>query len=269
MKTVIIYNKSKDIDGTSIRKLTGFLDNIKVQYEIILLDAVENSIDMSNTDLIITLGGDGTVIHGCQYALEYDIPIMGINIGNLGFLTQLNIHNLNLLTKIFTKDYNLELRSVLEVKYKTKNNEYTTHYAINDIVIARGEVICLVDLELYCNDFIVSKYRVDGLILATPTGSTAYSLSAGGPIVDQSLNSITITPICSHSLKSRPIVFGCDKILKIISISNLKLNISIDGIYIKDIYIKDFIEVYTSSKKCKFINLHERNFLKIFDYPIG
>ena len=260
MNIIIIYNNSKDVDSKNLNLLLSFLNSKKIKYIInpnILLK--ENN----NCHLIIALGGDGTVMHGCKYALQYNIPIIGINIGKLGFLTQLNMGNLNLLERLFNKDYIVDERIIIEATLK--GNKY---YAINDVVIARSEFVRLVDLDLYCNNQKVLPYRADGLIIATPTGSTAYSLAAGGPIVEYSVAGIVVTPISSHSLNARSIIFNKDKCLKVISKSNFSLKVSIDGNVITDIGEDDIVEIKVPNKTCKFINLSAMHYLKIFDVPI-
>lgn len=260
MNVIIIYNKFKDFNGESLHALLHFLNSKKIKYIINPDILLENNCDC---DLIITLGGDGTVMHGCRYALKYNIPIVGINIGKLGFLTQLDIANLNILEKLFNDSYNVDERIVIEAKI-----DGSTYYAINDVVVARSEFVRLVDLDLYCNNQKVLHYRADGLIVATPTGSTAYSLAAGGPIVEYSVAGMVVTPISSHSLSARSIIFNKDKCLKIISKSNFNLKVSIDGNVIKDIGKNDIVKIKVSDTTCKFINFNARNYLKIFDIPI-
>lgn len=268
MNIIIIYNKLKDINGQNLKQLLLFLNKENINFVIDssyknINDKVNIQYDTNEYNLVITLGGDGTVMNGCKYALRYNIPIIGINIGHLGFLTQIDINNIKILKKFFSGNYITEERSIIE---STINNKI--YYAINDIVVARSEVIKLANLDLYCNFQKVSSYRADGLIVSTPTGSTAYSLAAGGPIVDLSINGLVFTPISSHSLKDRPIIFGKDKHLKIVSKSDFKLNISIDGDMIQQISKNEEVNIKVSNKTCKFINLDDRNYLKIFDNPI-
>ncbi|MBP0979150.1 MAG: NAD(+)/NADH kinase [Oscillospiraceae bacterium] len=267
MEILVIYNKLKDPSGEYLKYLLDFLDKKNLNYVIDCnynYKNIDKEIDYINKnnlyDLIITLGGDGTVMHGCKHALKYGCPIVGINTGTLGFLTQLDIKNIDFLDNFFLKNYKLENRSVIEVKINSKK-----YFAINDIVIARSDIIKLSDFDLYCNSKKVLSYRSDGLIVATPTGSTAYSLAAGGPIVDSSLKSLILTPISSHSLKSRPIIFNFDKKLKIVSRSFNKTKISIDGNIIKELTKDEFIDIKISNLTYKFVNFDDKNYLKIFN----
>lgn len=163
-------------------------------------------------DLVIAIGGDGTVFHCAYEAMKANKPILGINSGRLGFLSQLESADLEPLNKLIKGDYTIEHRMVLRVIIHANNQNYT-HYAINDVVLSRYHLGRIIDLEVHCDDQFVSLYRADGLIFSTPTGSTAYSLSAGGPIIDPNVQSIIMTPICPHSLYNRSIVFGSDKLL--------------------------------------------------------
>lgn len=280
MNILIIYNKIKDPDERFLRTLLFFLDKKNINY-IINYDYknIDKEINYNlnkktnKFNLIITLGGDGTVIHGCKFALKYNIPILGINTGYLGFLTQLDIKNINLLEqldKLIYQEYQTEKRAVLEININSNDNldfpkNSEKYYAINDVVVARSDIIKLADFDLYCNFKKVLSYRADGLIVSTPTGSTAYSLAAGGPIVDTSLDSLILTPISSHSLKSRPIIFNSDKILKIISKSKFKTKISIDGNIIKDLKKDESVDIKISNLTYKFVNLDSQNYLKIFN----
>ena len=271
MKIKIIYNKDKDLDGEKIKKIIKFLKNKEIYYEIeskyndFNKKSDENNEKNNNYELILALGGDGTVMHGCKYALIYDVPIIGVNTGKLGFLTQIDINEISQLNNFFDGKYEIDERTVFEVTLSSGKEKY---YAINDVVISRKESVKLINIDLYCNLQKVLSYRADGLIISTPTGSTAYSLAAGGPIVDVSLNGLIITPISSHSLAARPIIFDGDKEIKIVAKSENKQLISIDGNVINEIKKDEEVKIKVSNKKYKFVNLNDRFHLKIFDKPI-
>lgn len=269
MNILIIYNRTKDVNREKLKILIGLLKQEKINYVINSnYENMDEQInlyckDSASYDLIISLGGDGTVMHGCQYALKYSAPIVGINIGKLGFLTQIDINDIYILKNFFSKKYKIDERVVLEV-----NINNNTYYAINDLVVARGKFVKLINLNLYCNNQKVCKYRADGMIIATPTGSTAYSLAAGGPIVDATIKGMIVTPISSHSLKDRSIIFDKDKKLSVESLSDDSLMISCDGNIVDEIQRNDKVYVKISNKICKFINFDTRYYLKIFDNPI-
>ena len=298
---LIIYNKSKDPDGKNLEKFLMFLkkmnlDNnynlnyvINSDYQEMSNDFAfgleqtnlkQNNFEQKKFDLVLTLGGDGTVMHGCNYAMRHGIPIIGVNIGNLGFLTQVSIQNIEELSTVFEDDFyfkqnnfeekdfeekkfEIEERAVFEV-FIDNQKDNQKYFAINDVVV-RNEEIRLADIDLICDFQKVFSYRADGVIVSTPTGSTAYSLAAGGPIVDSSLEAILVTPISSHSLKIRPIIFGKNKNLQIISKSDCDLKVSVDGRVVGILKKNQSVNIKISKKVCKFVNLDMKNYLKIFD----
>lgn len=201
MKIGIYTNSSKDINFEITSKLIslGILENIDI----------ESVIPNKKYDYIISLGGDGTLLN---IAKKYiDTPIMGINTGNLGYLTISGKDNLHdLLKKIKSNDFEIEERNL--IKGIVCNQDIV---ALNDIVINRGNYAKMIDTNLYVDGKFVDCYRGDGLIISTSTGSTAYSLSAGGPIVEPNLDVILITPICSHSIKQRPIVISINRNIEV------------------------------------------------------
>jgi NAD+ kinase len=168
--------------------------------------------DMLSCDLIIVIGGDGTMLHVASHFINAKIPILGINQGRLGFLTDLHPVNLTEQLKgILQGQYILDERFLLELSIRdVSGNLVVTEQVINDVVIHSGDKLKLMDFELYVDDRFVYQQRADGLILATPTGSTAYALSAGGSIVDTKINAINIVPICPHNLSSRPMMVDGD-----------------------------------------------------------
>ena len=164
-------------------------------------------------DVLIAIGGDGTIIHSSHYAVKYDKPILGINAGRLGFLAGLEKQELELLHNLISGNYTIDKRMMLCVKHY-ENGEFIDEYTcLNDLIIAHGDSLRLCEIEAYSEGRLVNTYLADGLIAATPTGSTAYSLSAGGPVVDTSIESIILTPVCSHSLFARSMIFRPDTVI--------------------------------------------------------
>ena len=158
----------------------------------------------SPPDLILSFGGDGTLLLGARYAIQYDIPLLGINLGTVGFLTEEDPERIEpALEAIVRGDYQTEERSLLQV---TRLQTGETYYALNDAVITRGGYARLIRVDAYVNGREFGKFTADGIITATPTGSTGYSLSAGGPIVEPCMNCMLITPVCVHSMQHCPCV---------------------------------------------------------------
>lgn len=158
-------------------------------------------------DIVVALGGDGTILHVTRQAAFAGKPVLGVNTGRLGFMAGIEANETECLQQLFTGQYRIEDRMMLEIRMMNSDIPY---YALNDAVISNGVVSKIIDVSLCCNGKFINDYRADGLIVSTPTGSTAYSLSAGGPIIDPGLESIGITPICPHSLISRTILFTPD-----------------------------------------------------------
>jgi NAD+ kinase len=221
-------------------------------------------------DIIITLGGDGTIIHCARSAALAQKPILGINVGRLGFIAGLETNEMECLEKLRRGDYTVEDRMMLEIRIDREESP-KVFTAFNDAVVARGTLSRILDFKVRLNDTKVCDYRADGLIISTPTGSTAYSLSAGGPIIDPQMNCILLAPICSHSLLSRPVVFGPDAKLSVQAHSDYESEIilTIDG----EIFLKipdcTKIDFSRSSSTVKILKLKNNNFYEIVTDKFG
>jgi NAD+ kinase len=161
----------------------------------------------AKADLIISLGGDGTLLNIAPLVERPEVPILGVNMGGLGFITEVAVDELEaVLTKTLEGDYEVEKRMTLEIRVSGKNRRSHKFRVLNDAVITKGARSRIIDLETYVGDDYLCTYRADGLIISTPTGSTAYSLAAAGPILEPTLGAIVLAPICPHTLTNRPIV---------------------------------------------------------------
>lgn len=161
----------------------------------------------ANADLIVSLGGDGTLLNIAPLVERPDVPILGVNLGGLGFITEVAVDELEaVLTKTLDGDYEVENRMTLEIRVTTRRRSRHKFRVLNDAVIAKGARSRIIDLETYVGDDYLCTYRADGLIISTPTGSTAYALATGGPILEPTLGAIVLAPICPHMLTHRPIV---------------------------------------------------------------
>ena len=174
----------------------------------------------ASCDVIVSLGGDGTLLSTARTVGAHGTPILGINLGSLGFLTQLTPIDIDeTLNAVMNGDYKLEKRMVAEVITEA-GPEMEFPYALNDVVVDRGSVSRIINLDLYANDYFVCSYAADGLIISTPTGSTAYSLAVGGPIINPLMDAFIISPISPFSLTVRPIIFSADDEIRIIARSS-------------------------------------------------
>lgn len=217
---------------------------------------------VKDCDLIITVGGDGTLLSTKSFALRYNKDILGINVGRLGFLTAIEGNQLQSLCDFFEHRENFEIKKHRLLKAKVNNGRY--QYCLNDIVIAKHMFSNTISSQIFCNDTKIANFICDSLIIATSTGSTAYSLSAGGPIIDPALECILTTPICPHSLSARTIVFSADKILNPKINPNLCVNenmfLTIDGQKAVEINANDVITVKKSSLYANFLMPKDKTF---------
>lgn len=222
MKVTIMPNFTRENAHDVTVNLCAALENLKIEYDFYgdfskynVEFKGENSID-PDSELIIAIGGDGTMMRAAKSALSLDVPVLGVNAGKLAYLMSIENDDMGLLDKLLTKNYTLEERCVLKLTiYDNSGVSVFNDYCINDVVFARGTEIKTASFDFLCDDRFVNRYTADGLIFSTPTGSTAYNLSAGGPIVDPRVESILLTPICPHSLEERTILFSSNSVLKV------------------------------------------------------
>lgn len=214
-------------------------------------------------DAIIVLGGDGSLLEAARRAAPQGKPLLGINMGRIGFMSELEITDLQKLKHLFSGEYRLDSRAMMHVCVKTANGGTRAEtFALNDAVISNGSVARIIDLELYEGGEKVTAYRADGVIVSTPTGSTAYSMSAGGPIIDPMLGCFCVTPICSHALNARPVVFRDDVSLEIKNVCQREkmLYLTVDGRVNFEIYRGDSVVVTRSPIKATFIRFEKSGF---------
>ena len=214
----------------------------------------------SAPDLIITFGGDGTLLIGARYAMQYDIPLLGINLGTVGFLTEEDPEHLeDALETIIEGRYQIESRHLLHIINPRSGNEF---YALNDAVITRGGYARLIRVDAYVNKKEYGTFTADGIIVATPTGSTGYSLSAGGPIVEPEMNCMIITPVCSHSMQHCPCIVSenADIRLHLNPDREQTAELQIDGQSMESLKAGDEIHVTGTEKKIRLIRIHPYDF---------
>lgn len=218
-KFCIITNRDKDENMEITQRIVEYMK--KNKKECIVLKGLEPvghnhrftdiSLLSEDTECVIVLGGDGTIIQAAHDLVGKDIPILGINLGTLGFLAEIEKHNLFLaLDKLFAKNYKLENRLMLDGTISRNGEALYQGYSLNDIVITRSGFSRIICVSIYVNDELVDSYRGDGVIISTPTGSTGYNLSSGGPVVKPETKLMLITPICAHSLNARTIIVAAE-----------------------------------------------------------
>ena len=171
---------------------------------------------LEQADVILTIGGDGTILHEANLSLRYAKPILGINLGRCGFLATCEVSEMEAkLSAVARGEFSVDNRMLLYVR--VLGHDGWEGHALNDVVVTKGRLQQAIDFSIYCDDILVEHYRGDGVIVATPTGSTAYSLAAGGPILDAAADVLVLTPVCAHNVHAAPLVFAADRHLKIIA----------------------------------------------------
>ena len=213
-------------------------------------------------ELIIVLGGDGTIMDAACKATLRETPVLGINLGRLGYLAELEMSDLELLDRVMNGNYTIDKRAMLKAEIIGKNRDPQYAYALNEAVISNGSIARIIDLQLSEGGRVVNTYRADGLIVCTPTGSTAYSMSAGGPIADPRLNCFCVTPICPHMMNARPILFPDDVELEVKNICKREkaLYLTLDGRNNYELFKGDCVKISKSERFASIIHVKDRSF---------
>ena len=220
---------------------------------------------MKDADFAIAIGGDGTFLKAAALAAKERVAILGINLGHTGFLTEVEPGELQLLRRLFEGDYATEQRMMLQASVRRGGRTHFRGLALNDVVFHRGMVSRLLTMQVLCNGGFISTIRGDGLTISTPTGSTGYSLSAGGPIIDPKTSCITMVPVCSHSLASRTIIFnGASKLTITPEMEDGRdAYLSLDGAASFLLLQGDVVMVSKASEYVKVVRLKPDNFYEI------
>ena len=227
--------------------------------------ANENGELTADVDLIVVLGGDGTMLGAARLVGMRQVPVLGVNFGWLGYLTEFTLNELyTALDDIREGRLSAEQRMLLDVRLERRGEIIATHRALNDAVIHKSEPARMVEFECLINGMFVNSFRADGMIVATPTGSTAYSLSAGGPVVHPSMSAILLTPICPHMLSNRPVVVAGDSVVEIVFIrASDGLMVTIDGQLGEALEPQDRITLCRSQTTFKIVRPANRNYFEV------
>ncbi len=275
-KIVLISSRKKNIPEAALRSVVTKLSELGCAVYVSGNDyyPVYVGLDISvcsdadalfeDAFLVVVMGGDGSIIKAARFASCRGIPIVGINFGRLGFLAELEISELDLLDRIVNGNYKTEERMMLDVEIVRKGEVNKIKYpCLNEAVLSNGPISRLTGFDLFCDGDFVSHYDADGIIISTPTGSSAYSLSAGGPLVYQTMECVIATPICPHSFSLRPIVFTGESCLEIRNAScrKNKMFITVDGRDNTEIFTGDIIKIRKSEYKTKLVRVKNAGFV--------
>lgn len=228
--------------------------------EIVKEDALARSVD-----LILVLGGDGTMIATARMIGDTEVPVLGVNYGGLGYLAEFRIEELfSALEGILAGNYKLERRVMLAVELRRGEELVTSNRVLNDVVMNKSALARIIEIETYLNDQFVNSFRADGLIVSTPTGSTAYNLSAGGPVIYPSMNAVVITPICPFTLSNRPIVVPDDSVIEVrLMTGNEDVALTLDGQVGFPLQAGDRVIIRKSSTTFNLVQPANRNYFDV------
>ena len=279
MKNVILTpNPYRDKNFQTVRNAMQILKETGIQTKLCLPFEVDRTYDLPrdlhfsklerelpNADLVICFGGDGTILHMAKAATRKGIPILGVNIGTMGFMAELESSELDKLALLARGEYTLDSRMMLDVTVQRDRDIIFHDICLNDVVITKGSVARIVHLSVECDGVQAMECGGDGIIVSTPTGSTAYNLSAGGPIVEPEAKNIIITPICAHDVSSKSIVASDKRVIRVRMVHNARRNafLSVDGGKSLRLSMGDVATVKKSNMETKLVRLKDRSFFDV------
>lgn len=267
MKHFLIYtNRHKDKDMATTDRIRAYLEERGQRVSVKL---EESDWEETEADCMIVLGGDGTVLRAARETVKMNIPIIGVNLGTLGYMTEIELTNLEeSLERLIAGDYEKESRMMLNGKAYLGDGRTEEGWALNDIVISRSGSLQIIRFNIYVNGQFLNDYSADGMIVTTPTGSTGYNLSAGGPLIEPGARLIMLTPICPHTLNQRSIILSSEDVIEIeIPGGNEEkiqtVEASFDGSHTVPLSSGDRLRIVKSEKMTEFIQLNQVSFLEV------
>ena len=279
MKNVILTpNPYRDKNFQTVRNAIQILKDAGINPRLCLPFEVDRSYDLPkdlrfsrldrelpNAEMVICFGGDGTILHMAKAATRRGIPILGVNIGTMGFMAELESTELDKLTQIVDGNYTLDSRMMLDVVIQRDRDIIFHDICLNDVVVTKGAIARIVHLEVKCDGVRAMESGGDGVIISTPTGSTAYNFSAGGPIVEPEAKNIIITPICAHEVGSRCIVASDKRVVTVEMVQNARRNayLSVDGGRAMRLNMGDVAVIKKSHLETKLVRLKDRSFYDV------
>ena len=281
MKNVILAtNPYRDKNFQTVREAMRILKDAGVQAKVCLPFEVDRSFELpkdirfcrldrelNNADMVICFGGDGTILHMAKATARKGIPILGVNIGTMGFMAELESTEMDRLAKIANDDYTLDTRMMLDVTVQRDRDIIYHDICLNDVAITKGSVGRIVHLNVKCDGVTAMECGGDGIVISTPTGSTAYNLSAGGPIVEPDARNIIITPVCAHDMITRSMVMSQRRHVTVQMVQNVRRNafISVDGGKAIRMNMGDVATIKNSNFETKLVRLNDRSFYEVLN----
>lgn len=277
-KIILTPNPYRDKDFQTVREAAEILRNADMDVKICLPFEVDRSFqlprdmrlhrldrELPGSAGVVCFGGDGTILHMAKAATRHGVPVLGVNIGTMGFMAELESTELHMLAMLANNEYTVDKRMMLDVTVHRDRDIIFHDIGLNDAVITKGAIARVVHLGVKCDGVVAMECSGDGVIIATPTGSTAYSLSAGGPIVEPEAQNLLITPICPHDMLSRCIVASQNRVVTVELIKNPNRNayLSVDGGKAQRLNIGDVATIRRSNLVTKLIRLKDRSFYDV------
>ena len=277
-KVILTPNPYRDKNFQTVRAAAEILKNAGIEVKLCLPFEVDRNYDLpkdlrfsrldreiGTAEMLICFGGDGTILHMAKTATRHGIPILGVNIGTMGFMAELDSAELEELARLANDDYTIDERMMLDVSVYRDRSIIFHDICLNDVAITKGSVARIVNMAVKCDGVQAMECGGDGMIVSTPTGSTAYSLSAGGPIVEPDAHSILITPICSHDVASRCIVASDKRVITVELTRNSRRNayLSADGGKTLRMNMGDVATIKKSDLTTKLVRLKKRSFYDV------
>ncbi len=272
MKIEIFPNSRKDKNYEVTKRLISILSEYNCElFAPSFCEGISEKLSYGicrHPDLIIVLGGDGSIMRSAHRAAMLHVPILGINLGRVGYLAEIEPDELDDVKKFFSGDYHKEKRMMLSVTPMRDGKAMgKTLIALNDAVLSHGKVSRIVETEVFCNGGCLGHYRSDGFIVSTPTGSTAYSLSAGGPVIDPSLRGMCLVPICPHSLTAKPVIVPDNTEIELLFYQGgQKAYLTVDGQEAAELAPGDSVKIVASEYTTDLVRINrdeKRNFYSI------
>lgn len=278
MKIILTPNPYRDRNFQTVREAMRILTQAGAEVKICLPFEVDRGYELPKdirfcrldrelptANMVICFGGDGTILHMAKAATRSGVPILGVNIGTMGFMAELESSELQELSRVATGDYVIDDRMMLDVTVHRDRDIIFHDICLNDAAITKGAVARIVHLKVDCDGIQALECGGDGVIVATPTGSTAYSLSAGGPIMEPEAKGILITPVCAHDVGSRCIVVSDSRVVNVGLMHNARRNafLSVDGGKATKINMGDVITIRKSNLTTKLVRLKSRSFFDV------
>jgi NAD+ kinase len=279
-RVILTPNPYRDKNFQTVRTALKILQDAGVEARLCLPFEVDRTYDLpkdlrfhkldrelQNTELVICFGGDGTILHMAKAATRHGVPILGVNIGTMGFMAELESTELEKLALLATDTYRIDSRMMLDVTVQRDSDIIYHDISLNDVAITKGAVARIVHLSVRCDGVQAMECGGDGIIIATPTGSTAYNLSAGGPIVEPEAKSILVTPICAHDMVSRSMITSDKRVITVGLTHNARRNafLSVDGGKAVRLNMGDVATLRRSNMETKLLRLKENTFFDVLN----